>query len=297
MKKVAPQDSPHTSEKVAPDAAEVPVPTAGAVNVSNQDAGKELPEHSLSKDAVPTIPATLPDPEVEATIVVDPVEAPKASGAEDGSEVGEDKQKVWSPSGDAPWEGGYSQWREECEHRWSEWQWPPSGWRPSWWQRAYWDQESEYYKYNEHSDAFTTPPKTSPETVTGSQFSRSPSDVSVSAVKGQLARCNTGELRVDLETRMDEGGAKEAEGPSLDDRIAERAAKLKDEQDAATAQAADAKKSGRPGILERGIRGCEGRKEEGGSTCKIYAVLSQCQKPAPESFRTNFVCSCLRSFY
>ena len=44
--------------------------------------------------------------------------------------------------------GGVSQWREEAEDRWCEWDWPPHGWQPSSWHDAYWNTASPWYKYN-----------------------------------------------------------------------------------------------------------------------------------------------------
>ena len=117
-----------------------------------------------------------------------------------------------------PYEGAYSQWREEDETNWDKYQWPPVGWRPSKWNQCYWDNTSKWHVY--HSDDWdaynaqrtpwedgpnspdvSTPAKTSvesdttspPATVSSSGGSLSRSD-SVEALANQLGRAWTGDL-------------------------------------------------------------------------------------------------------
>lgn len=117
-----------------------------------------------------------------------------------------------------PYEGAYSQWREEDETNWDKYQWPPVGWRPSKWNQCYWDNTSKWHVYHSYDwDAYnaqrtpwedgpnspdvSTPAKTSvesdttspPATVSSSGGSLSRSD-SVEALASQLGRAWTGDL-------------------------------------------------------------------------------------------------------
>lgn len=250
LKKVSlsqPPETPQSSEPGTP--VEIPVPTPAVEVQDSGEAGKE-PDPSLPRDAT-AIPPTLTDPEIEPTLQVD-TPNDKVEGADNKSEAPAPEQQSWeswNSWGDA-WVGGVSQWREECEDRWSQWQWPPAGWRPQSWHRASWDEGSQYYKYNCEGTPkeVATPHSWAPETEKGqdSAISRSGSDVSVVLMAEQLNRCNTGDVRLDLSPQLEDAKREEEaqEGPTLQERMAEKGEKLKEDQVAAAAQAAEAKKSG-----------------------------------------------------
>ena len=43
--------------------------------------------------------------------------------------------------------GGWSQWREDAEDKWNQWDWPPQGWRPQKWHAAYYDVNNPFHHY------------------------------------------------------------------------------------------------------------------------------------------------------
>ena len=117
-----------------------------------------------------------------------------------------------------PYDGAYSQWREEDETNWDKYQWPPVGWRPNRWNQCYWDYTSRWHAYNTYDwDAYhaqqtpwedgpkspdvSTPAKTTvesestspPVTIASSEGSYSRSS-SVDALASQLQRAWTGDL-------------------------------------------------------------------------------------------------------
>ena len=109
----------------------------------------------------------------------------------------------------------YSQWREESEGEWKNWDWPPRNWRPSPHHRAYWDESSPYYQYN-HYD-WSKHDEVEPDSLERPSLVRTPSTVSVSSigpsaslVAAQLQRCSTPEQTC-LSPRFDEAGPTESE--------------------------------------------------------------------------------------
>ena len=121
--------------------------------------------------------------------------------------------------------GGVSQWREECEELWDNWDWPPQGWFPNSWQRASWDPSSSYYKYNKRDwekqpepqtqSMLQTPPTRQQEAtpVATPSIGRTESTESVGEVAG-LLRLRTAE-------QWDESTRREAEDAKKNNNLPE----------------------------------------------------------------------------
>ena len=110
----------------------------------------------------------------------------------------------------------YSQWREEAEADWVNWDWPPHpNWRPSPHHRGYWDKSSPYYKYNNFTQ--DDPYQSGEERQEQPSLVRTPSQVSISTVgpsaslvAAQLQRCSTPEQTC-LSPRFDESASSPTE--------------------------------------------------------------------------------------
>ena len=159
--------------------------------------------------------------------------SPKTEMSGNGDSDQEQKGLRRSDTGDtAAWgeehydyySGGVSQWREDDEANWDNYDWPPCNWRPYSWQNASWDRSSAYYQYNDYdwnhekqkkTSAPVTPAKVQPEaSPTSTDLSRSGSSAELSQVTG-LLRSTTGELEGrSLDEAMDAAANKTKVQPS-----------------------------------------------------------------------------------
>lgn len=94
---------------------------------------------------------------------------------------------------------GWSQWREDAQEQWDNWDWPPRGWQPwSWqlqgwgdsWQQTHWGQR--YREQQEQESGFHTPKLVRRSLSDISEPTPTESLEDVDAVTAQLQRCNTG---------------------------------------------------------------------------------------------------------
>ena len=155
----------------------------------------ESQEPEITKE--PVEPGVTPRQRPPTTDVDDGFRTPpvRRSGTEETLILGQ--EPAWSPPPASHYDGGSSQWREEAEEQWSEWDWPPRDWRPNTWQKAWWDKHSDYYRYNHYDwnrESNREPPgKISPPKTVKTSPSDHDSIPSVEAVASVL-RAHTGDL-------------------------------------------------------------------------------------------------------
>ena len=127
-------------------------------------------------------------------------------------------------------EGGCSQWREDAEEMWSEWNWPPGGWRPQYWQDAYHNNKSKWYRYNAFdwdsyyagwnsnkgqsgSEGAHTPQSSTPTETPQSNTRCMSSDLE--SIAHQLQRANTGD-QLSFQQKLDAADGNCSQSPPTD---------------------------------------------------------------------------------